>query len=229
MSLPLLSLDSVCKYALLLMLWSPKARFKVETGAAPPQSRMTIPVLICNTVVLYGMRVCNPQHAPDQHVERRWRHNCVGCKSVIGCGLSVGVGFLQGRLGLGFKPTYSHVSILCVYMGEGAASLPSFLPPSLPPPSLPPSTPSLPSFLPSFLPSRKREKKIQKKNGKKNFHFKAMLLHHFTSRCVQEMFLGAAARVRHHKIRPGTRKTHITSNHLRDLQEKMIRYADVLK
>ena len=33
MSLPLLSLDSVCKCALLLMLWSPKARFKTKTQA----------------------------------------------------------------------------------------------------------------------------------------------------------------------------------------------------
>ena len=33
MSLPLLSLDSVCKCALLLMLWSPKARFKLKTQA----------------------------------------------------------------------------------------------------------------------------------------------------------------------------------------------------
>ena len=32
MSLPLLSLDSVCKCALLLMLWSPKARFKIKQG-----------------------------------------------------------------------------------------------------------------------------------------------------------------------------------------------------
>ena len=32
MSLPLLSLDSVCKCALLLMLWSPKARFKKQQG-----------------------------------------------------------------------------------------------------------------------------------------------------------------------------------------------------
>ena len=33
MSLPLLSLDSVCKCALLLMLWRLKARFKIETQA----------------------------------------------------------------------------------------------------------------------------------------------------------------------------------------------------
>ena len=32
MSLPLLSLDSVCKCALLLTPWSPKARFKIKTG-----------------------------------------------------------------------------------------------------------------------------------------------------------------------------------------------------
>ena len=35
MSLPLLSLDSVCKCALLLMLWSPKARFKIKQGGPP--------------------------------------------------------------------------------------------------------------------------------------------------------------------------------------------------
>ena len=44
---------------------------------------------------------CNAQHAPGQHVERGWRHSCVGCKSLIGCGLSVGVWWCLIYLGFG--------------------------------------------------------------------------------------------------------------------------------
>ena len=79
MSLPLLSLDSVCKCALLLTPWSPKARFKIKTGGGGVPLSQTKQKLTGREGTRLQPRTTQEQHLPIRHAGRPadlWKPPC---------------------------------------------------------------------------------------------------------------------------------------------------------